>query len=265
MKILVKLTFLFLILSACSNSKPYGNLGSMNMIMSDESALEIKSSKNLVTDRKLIKRGRVEFETESLENTHARILEAVKNHQAYIATDRLYKNSYQLSNMMEIRIPAKNFNPFLSEISKNIEKFDSKEITVSDVTEQFLDTETRLKTKKELEKRYLEILKKAKSVSEILEVEKQIGFLRTEIESVEGRLKYLKNQVSFSALNITFHKTISSEINFVKKLKNGFNSGLDNLVWFFIFIINIWPFIIIFMVLIFFFRRWRKKRKNIKY
>ena len=87
--------------------------------------------------------------------------------------------------------------------------------------------------KKQLEKKYLDILTKAKSVKEILEVEKELGKLREDIESVEGRLKYLQNQVSFSTLSINFYKTESNSSGFGKRISNGFSNGFENLKSFF--------------------------------
>ena len=59
----------------------------------------------------------------------------------------------------------------------------------------------------------------------------------TEIESTEGRLRYLKDQVSLSTLHISFYETI--EINepsfeFLSKVGDGFSNGFKGLLWFFI-------------------------------
>ena len=265
MKTLFKLLFLVLLLTSCNKSKSSSNLGMVNMVSDSKEGISQKpnlSSDDARIERKLIKSGRIEFETKDLKKTHQFIIDEVKKYQGYIVRDRSYKSSYRISNTLKIRIPTKNFDVFLSDISKNVEKFNVKEISAVDVTEEFLDTEARLKTKKALEKRFLQILQKAKNVSEILEVERQIGNLRTEIESIEGRLKYLKNQVSFSSIDITFYKEIKKESNFLAKFKEGFKNGFDNLILFFVFLVNIWPFMIICIILIIVFNRWRKKRKK---
>jgi len=265
MKAILKFSFFLLLLVSCNDSKSFSTLGNANLNMTVENEDRILqkkslSSEKIQTERKLVKKGFIEFESKDLEKSYKSMVNAVKKYNAYLAVDKSYKSSSRISNTLKVRIPAKNFDTFLSDISKNVTHFDHKEITINDVTEQFLDTEARLKTKKELENRFLEILKKAKKVSEILEVERQIGNLRTEIESIEGRLKYLKNQVSFSTLNITFYKTISSETNFSKKIKNGFKNGMNNLIWFFVFLINLWPFIIILIIFTLLYKRWRKNR-----
>ncbi|MCX2679254.1 DUF4349 domain-containing protein [Galbibacter sp. EGI 63066] len=212
-------------------------------------------------ERKLIKDGRVEFETDDLSATRTTIFEAVNKYEAYVSSDQEYNSPGRESNTVVIRVPADNFDSLLKDATQGIERFDSKEINVKDVTEEFLDIQARLKTKKELEKRYLELLKQAKDVTEILEVEKQIGQLRSDIESIEGRLQYLQDRVSFSTLTMTFYERIPDQTQFGKKFKNGFRNGWENLIWFFVGLINIWPFILILIVLIIGLRIYFRKKK----
>ena len=212
------------------------------------------------TLRKLIKEGRVEFETENIDSTRKTTFRIVGLYQGYISSDQEYKSSGRTSNTLTIRVPAKNFDRLLSEATSGVDKFDSKEITMLDVTEEYLDIQARLNTKKELETRYLELLKQANTVTEILEIEKQAGELRSEIESIEGRLKYLENQVSFSTLTMTFYQRTSIETAFGQKFSDGFKNGWDNLVWFFVLLTNIWPFIILGVGLIIGIRVMRKNK-----
>ena len=212
-------------------------------------------------ERKLIKEGRVEFETDNLNTTRKTIFEAVNKYKGYVSYDQEYKSPGRNSNTIMVRVPASNFDNFLNDATQGVEKFDSKEINVKDVTEEFVDIQARLKTKKELEQRYIELLEDAKNVTEILEIERQAGQLRSEIESIEGRLKYLQDQVSFSTLTMTFFETVPNETEFAQKFKNGFSNGLDNLIWFFVLLTNIWPFIVIGLVLVFGIRAHRRRKK----
>ena len=218
-------------------------------------------------DRKLIKTGTIEFETENLNETNARIISSVKKLGGYISNENEYNNNYgQITINLTVRIPSKNFDALLSEVSKGVTHFDNKSINVKDVTEEFIDVQARIKTKKELETRYLQILEKAKTVKEISEIERELGNLRADIESFEGRLKYLKDQVSFSTLDIRFYELTQVEKSnkFGEKFIDGFASGWENLIWFFIGLTNIWPFIILIIVLIWFIRRRIIARRNRK-
>ena len=236
------------------------NIGEMRIYDEEQPIVE----PNYEIQRKLIKNGEIEFESENLIDTRKDVFKAIQKFKGFLSSDNEYKNSHEISNSLIIRVPSKNFDNLLNEITIGVTKFDRKEIKIKDVTAEFLDVETRLKTKKRLENRYLEILKRANTVTEILEVEKQIGDLRSDIESSEGRLKYLNNQVSFSTLNVRIYETVSEQTEFGKKFKNGFKNGWDNLILFLVFLVNIWPFIFIIAGIVILIKFWRKRRKNIK-
>lgn len=246
-----------LIFFSCSTT-PEG--ASVDMAYTEIAAPRTDQENTETDERKLIKEGRVVFESGNLSATRKTVFDAVEKYKGYVSSDQEYKSPGRKSNTVVIRVPAINFDTLLSDATKGVEKFDSKEINVKDVTEEFLDIQVRLKTKKELEQRYIDLLKQAQNVSEILEIEKYSGQLRTEIESIEGRLKYLQDRVSVSTLTMTFYESIPNETEFGKKIKNGFRTGWDNLIWFFIGLINIWPFIFGLIGLIFGIKKYRKKK-----
>ena len=127
-----------------------------------------KDSKPLV-ERKLIKNGRVTFKTDSIQSTKQLIVSLLKRHNGYVSSENTTKNSFRINQYVIVRIPVDNFDQFLKDLSKGVNQFDQKEINVSDVTARFYDLTTRLKTKKKVETRYLQILGKAKNVKEILQ------------------------------------------------------------------------------------------------
>lgn len=235
--------------------------------MADEAPLNEESkakrteqAEEFIVERKLIKDGKVKFETDDINLTRRLIFESIEKYNGYTSSDNEYNSIGRISNTIIIRVPAKNFDLLLSDATKGIAKFDSKNIEVKDITEEFLDIEARLKTKKELENRYLDILKKANSVTDMLEVEEQLGQLRSEIESIEGRLKYLENNVSFSTLTISIYQNISNETGLANDFKNGFTNGWNILTWSLIFLINIWPFILIGIGFVVGIKMWRKRK-----
>lgn len=270
-KIILFLSIILLIVS-CGNSNEKMNFGDAKMVesMQFDAATSRKSKTTnqqlkkpqVNSQRKLIKTGNITFETKDIDVTRRIIIDLVNQNNGYVASDNQYKSDDKVSVTISIRIPADKFDSILDEIAKGVEKFDSKNIRISDVTEQFLDIEARLKTKKTLELKYLEILKRARTVREILDVERELGKLRSDIESTEGRLKYLQNQVSFSTLNITFYKQNStSEASFIGKVSKAFKTGFENIKDFFLYMINIWPFIIILFLVFFYLRKRRLRTK----
>lgn len=232
---------------------------------SKESNYDQTTDNNSKYLKKIIKTGTIEFETYDIDKTRNNIINAVKANDAYISYDHQRKNDDRINQRIVIRVPADKFDALVKEISNNVDNLDSRNISVKDVTEQFIDLETRLKTKKKLEKRYLDLLDKAGNVKDILEIEREIGKLREVIESTEGRLKYLQNQVSLSTLTINFYyRTASLKILSFRKMKSAFVNGWNNFLEFLVGVLNIWPFVIIVVAVFFLIRRLRSKKRELK-
>lgn len=214
---------------------------------------------DLETEQKIIKEGNLEYETQDLQATYQQIITTSKKYNAYVQSDEEGKDYNSLYRSLIIRIPSKNFDVFLSEISNGVAYFDRKEISSKDVTAEYIDIEARLKAKKVLEARYLELLKKATKISEILEIERELSVIREEIESKEGQLKYLQNKVSLSTFNIKFYKTVANSqdatVSFGSKMWNAIKSGWNGISTFFIGLLHIWPFIIILVAVILYIRK----------
>jgi hypothetical protein len=239
----------------------------------DSVAVAIDSDDKSVTvsdenfEPKIIKNADLRFETDDLDKTYNQVELAIKKYKVTIQNDSEGKNYNSIFKNLILRVPSQNFDAFIKDISKGVSYFDTKEISSDDVTEEFIDVASRIKTKKALEDRYLELLKKATKVSEMMEVEKQLSDIREEIEAKEGRLKYLKNRVAMSTVTLNFYKTIAQEsgatVSYGTKIGNAIKSGFNGISSFFIWLLEVWPFIIILVALIYVLRkRFKKKIKK---
>ncbi len=223
---------------------------------------EASQNSSQPVERKIIKEGSITFETDDLQATRQLILTAVTESGGYLAQDNAYNEYDRIQHQLVLRIPADKFDSLLNKISASAKKLDSKNISAQDVTEEFIDVQTRLKTKKELEKRYLELLKQAKKVDEILNIERELGTLRSDIESIEGRLKYLTDKVSFSTLTVTYYQKTTASFGFGSKFSQALRNGWTNLGWVAIGFTSLWPFIVLGLVLFFVIRRIRRKNRK---
>jgi Domain of unknown function (DUF4349) len=237
---------------------------SSSSLMLDTSNKPEDGSTSPSIDRKLIKNGSLTFKVSDMAETKKQIDKLVKETNGYPSNEIQSNYDERLQSSVTVRIPAHKFDDFINTILKLATKVDSKNITTEDVTEEFIDTEARIKTKKELEIRYREILKQAKTVDEILSIESNLANVRTEIESAEGKLNYLKSQVSMSTINITYYQAIGTDFGFASKLVMSFKNGWENLLVFLIGLISIWPFVIGIAGLAFWFYKKRLKKKSIQ-
>jgi len=215
---------------------------------------------------KIIRTGNLRFETPNLDESFAHVQKAIVKYKATVQNDESGKNYESVYRNIAIRVPSASFDAFIAEISQGIKHFDRKEISAQDVTEEYIDVEARLKTKRVLEKRYFELLGKATKISEMLEIEKELSAIREEIEAKEGRLKYLKNQVSMSTVNLEMYTNNPSEsgatVSYFGKMGNALKGGFNNIATFFLGMLHVWPFILIFVVGFFFIRRRFRRKKT---
>jgi hypothetical protein len=101
-----------------------------------------------------------------------------------------------------VRIPFDKFGVALDEIRKLAGNVPEEKTTGEDVTEEFIDLEARIKTQKALELQFIEIMKQAKKVEDALEVQSQLAGVRTEIEKLEGRKRFLENRSSLATITV---------------------------------------------------------------
>ena len=219
--------------------------------------------------RKIIKDGSMEIRVKKLEQGKMQIDSLVKRFQGYYAEETFNNQDYSHDFTLKIRIPSEKFELFIAQAESAIGELVFKSVTSRDVTEEFIDLETRLKNKKNYLNRYGELLKQAKSVKDILEIEERTRVIEEEIESTEGRLKYLNNQVDFSTLELRitrkndYNFIPQNEGNFFDRLKFSLVKGWYGLVTFTLFIIRIWPFWIIVTVIYMLIRKILRRRKRL--
>lgn len=119
----------------------------------------------------------------------------------------------ELEVNLVVRVPATQFGPALDQIRSTGSRVIQEKITGQDVTEEFIDLEARLKTQKALELQFLEIMKQAHKVEDALEVQRQIADVRTEIEKLEGRKRFLENRASLSTITINLQSPTAIAVN----------------------------------------------------
>ena len=158
----------------------------------------------------------------------------------------------------------------MHEVENGTDELQSKDVQSRDVTADFMDIETRLSNKRQYLKRYQELLSKAYTVKDIIEIEENIRNLQEEIESSVGRLAYLADQVSYSTLNVKLYIENDyvfkpeEQDNFLERFKSSLSDGWNSIVNFLLWTIAIWPFIILGVVLLYVVRPWWRKRRAAK-
>jgi hypothetical protein len=129
-----------------------------------------------------------------------------------------------------IRVPEAQFQTAFDQILGLGSRVIQNKTTGEDVTEEFIDLEARIRTQKALEIQFLEIMKQATKVSDALEVQRQIAEVRTEIEKLEGRKRFLENRASLSTITVSLQSPAAIAVNtssFRRNVREAVGDGVD--------------------------------------
>jgi hypothetical protein len=155
-------------------------------------------------NRKLIRNATAELEVASFDESIQKITAFAAEEKGYIATTSSEKQENgKLRGEIVVKVLPDNLDRFLGKL-RGIGELKNQALTTEDVTKAYFDTESRLKNARLMEQRLIEILKtKSKDVADLLEVEKELGRVREQIETMQGELKFMDSQVAFATVTIT--------------------------------------------------------------
>ncbi len=215
---------------------------------------------------KIIRDASLSLQVEDYKEARKAIDAAISTAEAYITLEDESKSGYSWQNNLVIRVSSEKFDVLLQDLEKTAIYTDHKRINAKDVTAEFIDIEARLNNRKQVEKRFQEILQQAKSIKEILEVENEIRKIREEIDASEGRLKYLRDQVSFSTIKLTYYEKLDYEAaperSYFTKVTKAISEGWEEFLGFTIAFMYAWPFWIVLGIVIWLMIKWSAKKKK---
>jgi Domain of unknown function (DUF4349) len=189
-------------------------------------------------DRKIIRNGSFDIELDQPEAAQAKAATIAESNGGFVVTSEARKTDDGVNVNVVIRVPAAQFDNVIGALRTQLgEKAGGKVLQFKqsgqDVTEEFLDLEAHIKTKKALEDQFLVIMRSASKVADALEVQRQVAEVRGEIEQMEGRRRFLANQSALSTITLAMHTPVpvmltSSPKGFWFQVRQAFASGVDN-------------------------------------
>jgi len=159
-------------------------------------------------DRKIIRNADITIEVPSTTDAQHRITSIAESHGGFVVTseakqrESLERSQRTFDVKLVVRVPSDQFRGAFDEIKNLASNTPEESVSSQDVTEEFIDLEARIKTQKALELQFLEIMRQANKVADALEVQRQIADVRTEIEKLEGRKRFLENRSSLSTITV---------------------------------------------------------------
>lgn len=223
-----------------------------------------------VTKRMIIRIGTMSVEVEKFDDAAGKVTEMVKKNGGYISsTTSSLNSSGKKQGTLVLKVPADKYDGLISEVS-TVGKVMNQNINANDITEEYIDLEARIKTQKELEQRLLKLLsEKTARLTDVVEVEQKLASVRQVIESIDGKMRHMRNQSEMSTLTLSLYEPAilqtSSGGGFFYELGQGVKAGLrgftDILSGMLTLFIALLPIIILVIFIFWIIKRIIKRRK----
>jgi len=225
----------------------------------------VPQSAPALIEKKIIREGDLEIRSGSLAASKRALDSLVRFLHGYYQTENYSKSSHTTSYELSVRIPAAEVDQFLKLLSQGKDEIISKNMSATDVTEDYTDIALRLDNKRRFLQRYHELLAKGTVVKDILAIQEQIRNLEEEIEAAEGKLRYYDHEVGYAKLDIRLfeeHLFVEHDEGFLRKLAKRFVDGGRYGTDLILTMVANWPLIIILSLLAIAAKKWWRRRKG---
>jgi Domain of unknown function (DUF4349) len=178
-----------------------------------------QSPDSALANRKLVRNAQIEIEIANFDEAVQKITALVNEERGYVATTSSEKQANgKLKGEIVVKVLPENLDRFLQKI-RGLGELKNQTLGTEDVTKAYFDTDARLKNARVMEQRLIEMLKtKTGKVSDLLQVEKELGRVREGIEKMQGELKYWDSQVQFATVTIALaEKDLEEPATFLVK------------------------------------------------
>lgn len=165
---------------------------------------EKPANSKIVNDRMVIYTANLSIEVSSYKKTLSFIQKELEKTDGYIVESNAYSvgKDDSVEGTITVRIPQEGFHTFLQSVESGSTKVLNRSISGQDVTEEFVDLDSRLKSKQVVERRLLEFMEKAEKTEDLLNISSDLAAIQEEIEQIKGRMNFLDNQVSLATVTL---------------------------------------------------------------
>lgn len=203
-------------------------------------------------NKKIIKNAHLELEVKDFKSFTSQVASIAAKYGGYIAEENLQSSDFKLESRALIRIPVESFEPAVGDLSGNAMKILTKNITSKDVTGEVVDIRSRLEARRQARLRYLELMKQAKNMEEVFQVQKEVDQIQEEIEAAAGRVGYLNHAAAYSTIELTYFQVLNADLlkdnnkepSFGDRVLEAFSTGFKWLGELLVALITLWPLIL---------------------
>jgi hypothetical protein len=160
------------------------------------------------TSRKVIRNAELAIEVASPAAAESKVSSLVERLGGYVASSEreLRADEGQRSEArvnLSLRVPAERMEEALREIKRMGVGAETEKIGSEDVTDEYIDVGARITNQRHLEQQLVSILAQANNVDGALKVHQELTQVRTEIDRLEGRRRFLETETSLAKISLS--------------------------------------------------------------
>lgn len=293
-RILIGLAFILLLFTGCSasndssessnamdSSEDKSYEGGIGAGTDDSSGVEENGEmapEGVDNERKVMYNASVSLEVDDIGKSIDEVEKNVRELNGYVVEVNYTSNNEQDYGSITLRIPTDSLTAFLDGLEDYSGKVIEKRVVGQDVTEEYVDLTSRLKAKRVVEARLLDLLSKAEKTEDLLKISNDLSIVQEEIEQVMGRMKYLDNKTEFAEVAMNFMDVSipipdvkgNEELKTGEKIKKTFAASVNSIMGFFsglaVFLIGYSPILLLLatatLLIYLGVRRYYKKRNS---
>lgn len=244
--------------------------------MEEQASRDMAVAGAVVDGAKIVKNGDVTLWVDDVTAAAEQVADVAKRHDGVVVDSRLgdgggYPIPYASgrddavdNGWVTLKVPADSLEAAIADI-KLIGDVRSSGVSAADVTTQHVDMTARLDNLKASESRMRELLAQTESVADAIAVESELSRLRSEIDSLEGQLRYLDDQIDMSSITVSIMKTPSpasafDDFNLAEMLARALRGALTVIQWVLTFVIALIPVILVLWIVIAIVRAIRRRK-----
>ncbi|HDM31998.1 MAG TPA: DUF4349 domain-containing protein [bacterium] len=162
------------------------------------------------TSRMIIKSGWLNLVVKDIVDTAQKISKFAQERGGWVVSSNISQSEKILSGSITVRVPAESFDESMEYFKSLAERVSNERTQAQDITEEYVDLQSRLKNLEAAESQLLEIMERSGTISEVLQVQRELMNVREQIERIKGRMQYLEQSVKMSS--ITVNLALSEEL-----------------------------------------------------
>jgi hypothetical protein len=185
--------------------------GDMAMDM-EEAAPAAPQTQEQNIQRLIIKNANISLEVESVPAAERAITAQVEGLQGYVVNVETNTSGNRQYATIVFRVPAERFDEAITLTEEQAIRVLSRSVSGDDVTEEFVDLESRLRNLEATQDRLLDLLDRAETVEEALQVSNSLTNVQGQIEQVRGRMQYLQQSAALSTITVSLQEKVTTQV-----------------------------------------------------